>query len=42
VILHRPKDGLFVWKATDGAWNSYVHAYDVVSQDQTLTVLRAF
>jgi hypothetical protein len=42
VILHRPKDGLFAWKAADGAWNSYVHTYRMVSQDQTLTVLRAF
>jgi len=42
VILHRPKDGLFAWKAADGAWNSYVHTYGVVARDQTLTVLRAF
>ena len=42
VILHRPKDGLFQWKAADGAWNSYTHTYRAVGQDQTLTVLRAF
>ncbi|HEY8255592.1 MAG TPA: hypothetical protein VIG39_13175, partial [Rhizomicrobium sp.] len=42
VILHRPKDGLFAWKAADGAWNSYVHTYRMVDQDQDMMVLRAF
>ena len=42
VILHRPKDGLFPWKAADGAWNSYVHTYRMVDQDQDMMVLRVF
>ena len=42
VILHRPKDGLFAWKAADGAWNRYVHTYRMVDQDQDMMVLRVF
>jgi hypothetical protein len=42
VILHRPNDGLFAWKAADGAWNSYVHTYRMVDQDQDMMVLRVF
>ena len=30
------------WKAADGAWNSYVHTYRMVDQDQDMMVLRVF
>jgi len=42
LILHRPKDGLFQWSAQDGVWNTYVHTYRMVDQDQAMMVLRVF
>lgn len=42
VVLHSPKDGLFLWAGADGRPADYMHAYRPVSAGDGLTVLRVY